>query len=355
VILNGVRSDNLARCFPDESGKLSVLAIDTQQHRVAVYIPSNSRLHIIEYRTGSVCCTLYGLIATCATFDWDGHVIVGLYNPVMVLKFNAVSGQAIQQFKPFACKMPTSIIAVARTRQYFVVSRFDNHVVVLNEHGSAEFSFGSYGTEIGTFREPVGIAYHAPSDRVFVADQGNHRVQVFDLDGAVEAVISQPVRFKPSGCAVQMTMSCIAVDHAGNVYCPDSSRHEIVVFRQLANDHFDNARLLPLVLECRDRSLTRPHRIAIDAQGQVYIAFSQQVLVLRPLLSTEWSYEHFHDYPLLLQQCVHVLLLLNRFAFDPHTASHSTPTSKALAAFSLLPPELLQLLFEHIFAAMLRR
>jgi hypothetical protein len=46
--------------------------------------------------------------------------------------------------------------------------------------GPSNLRWGSYGTRPGEFRLPVGVAF-GPSGFAYVADQGNQRVQVFDL------------------------------------------------------------------------------------------------------------------------------------------------------------------------------
>ncbi len=47
----------------------------------------------------------------------------------------------------------------------------------------AEFSVGSFGTEPGQLNRPRNVAV-APDGRIYVADTGNHRIQVFDVTGA---------------------------------------------------------------------------------------------------------------------------------------------------------------------------
>ena len=42
--------------------------------------------------------------------------------------------------------------------------------------------FGSEGTGNGKFNTPIGIALDSDNEKLFVADSGNDRIQVFDLE-----------------------------------------------------------------------------------------------------------------------------------------------------------------------------
>jgi len=44
-------------------------------------------------------------------------------------------------------------------------------------------NFGRFGREEGQFSSPQGIAVDSSSGNVYVADTGNHRIQVFSSDG----------------------------------------------------------------------------------------------------------------------------------------------------------------------------
>lgn len=82
---------------------------------------------------------------------------------------------------------PTDL-AFASTGEIFVSDGYGNsRVVRLSQDGRPIDAFGRKGTAVGEFDLPHGIAIDA-HDRIYVADRGNQRVQVFDVDGRSLAV-----------------------------------------------------------------------------------------------------------------------------------------------------------------------
>jgi sugar lactone lactonase YvrE len=87
-------------------------------------------------------------------------------------------------------------------------------------------AWGSLGTGYGQFNTPSGITVDG-SGRVYVTDRGNHRVQVFDVNGA----------FLGTGGGVFGTGDGqfkdpfgIAVDRSGRVYVVDLNNNRVQVF-----------------------------------------------------------------------------------------------------------------------------
>ena len=73
---------------------------------------------------------------------------------------------------------------------------------------------------------PTGIAFNASSNKVYVADSGNHRVHVLNSDLTLSSTFGE----KGSGEG-QFSFPCgIACDNTGKVYVADSGSHRIQVF-----------------------------------------------------------------------------------------------------------------------------
>jgi len=83
------------------------------------------------------------------------------------------------QEKPF--QQPTDA-AVGLFSRIYVLDGMNGRVVVFGTKGEHLFSFAGRGSEPGKLHMAVGIGT-APDGRVFVADTGNHRIQVFSPDG----------------------------------------------------------------------------------------------------------------------------------------------------------------------------
>lgn len=61
----------------------------------------------------------------------------------------------------------------------FVVDKTSTNVQVFDQHGKFISKFGSKGGKDGQFNRPEDLAID-PQGRIFVADTGNSRIQVFD-------------------------------------------------------------------------------------------------------------------------------------------------------------------------------
>jgi hypothetical protein len=106
--------------------------------------------------------------------------------------------------KPFAQDPPAGIAYVARSEQtgerIYVCDPEAHSITVLDQDHCPLFAFGGFGSRPGQFDTPTDIAVVGCSSddegallfdsaMLAVADCGNHRLQLFELDGAPIAVI----------------------------------------------------------------------------------------------------------------------------------------------------------------------
>ena len=93
--------------------------------------------------------------------------------------------------------------------KYLYVTYHDNFVTRFTLTGNPLVTWGSAGTQPGAFDQPLGMELNHDG-RLYVAESGNSRVQIFDANGALEDVWDSSV--------VGSGVSDVALDGAGNVF-----------------------------------------------------------------------------------------------------------------------------------------
>lgn len=79
-------------------------------------------------------------------------------------------------------KLDKPLDVVVNSRDEIIVTDERNRVQVFDMQGTFAFSFGKKGRKSGMFKGACSITVDN-EDSIFVCDQGNHRVQVFDKNG----------------------------------------------------------------------------------------------------------------------------------------------------------------------------
>ncbi len=89
---------------------------------------------------------------------------------------------------------PTDVAWDSKGNSYFSDGYVNSRVGKANAKGEWVASWGSLGKGPGQFDTPHGVAV-SPADEIYVADRGNRRIQVFDVDGKYlrEFTIDVPV------------------------------------------------------------------------------------------------------------------------------------------------------------------
>ena len=129
-------------------------------------------------------------------------------------------------------------------------------------------AFGGYGTGPGQFDFPSGV-WVSPAGEVFVLDQNNNRVQVFDPTGGFKRMFS----LNPAGGGMGMTPDAsgrsqgIAGDASGRLYVADSFQGQVQVFDLQGS-------LLSTIGGYGDKpgQFRSPVGLAVDAYGRLLVA-----------------------------------------------------------------------------------
>ena len=126
---------------------------------------------------------------------------------------------------PFGDEVPAGIATDSEGNAYVasVYVASGDKVQKLNRRGELVKSVGKKGRNVGEFNGAVGVMYY--NNKVYVCDNGNGRVQVFDSN--LNFVRSFGHGVGPG----QLKVPCdIDFDTQGNIYVVDSCQHEVLVF-----------------------------------------------------------------------------------------------------------------------------
>jgi DNA-binding beta-propeller fold protein YncE len=174
------------------------LAIDRDAGRVYVVDSSNDRMQV---------------------FDLDGEFLLAF----------GESGSETGQFS-----LPVGV-EVDSQGNIYVADLLNNRIQVFNAAGDFLSEIGEEGEGDGQFRFPVDIAIS--ENNLYATDNSNHRVQQFDLEGNFVRAWGSACKLSQSDQCLQSNGAGefqrpfgIAVDINGNVYVADQSNHRIQIF-----------------------------------------------------------------------------------------------------------------------------
>jgi len=119
-----------------------------------------------------------------------------------------------------------SDVDVGKNHGIYVLDGVNNQVKVFDERGAFLFSFGSKGTAKGQFESPLGLTVDSQG-RVFVADTGNRRVQVFSAEGKAQSEFSVTLKDAQHPC----DPVDLALDEKRNrIYVVDNENHKVLLY-----------------------------------------------------------------------------------------------------------------------------
>ena len=138
-------------------------------------------------------------------------------------------------------------------------------VLVKPFHVKPVLSFGKHGSDAGMFRSPLGVAV-SNRDEIAVADQLNHRVQIFNSNGDFIRTFSNQGELKhPFG---------IAFDKDGKIFVADCNNRRLQTFNWEGRymGMFGGKGSLDSQLYC-------PSGLSLDSQGNIIVADSGNKLI----------------------------------------------------------------------------
>ena len=201
-----------------------VVVTESDGHCVSVFSPNGEKLRSFgthgsgqgqfEYPYGEA-------------VDGEGNILVADYHNNRIQKFTE-EGQFLaavgctEGSRPLQFRCPTDIAFNTSNNKVYVAGNFNHHVQVLN----SDLTFSStLGSGKGQFDYPRGIACDT-TGKVYVADTNNHRIQVFTAEGKFLRMFGR--RGQGRG---ELSSPCyVAVDTSGMVYVSEFVNHRVSVF-----------------------------------------------------------------------------------------------------------------------------
>ena len=125
----------------------------------------------------------FGKDGMLAVVDCSNNCVYIFGSQDQVVKRFGTHGNGNGQFK-----FPTGV-AFDDDNHLYVVDKYNHWVQKFTIRGEYMLKFGNFGSSNGQLQLPVGITVH--NKRVYVADQCNHRISVFQCDGNFSQTIGQ--------------------------------------------------------------------------------------------------------------------------------------------------------------------
>lgn len=156
-------------------------------------------------------------------------------------------------------------VATASDGRIYVLDSKDR-VLIFSPEGEFIKAFGKNGRRAGEFREASALTIDR-DDRVFVADSGNSRIQVFDHDGNYLYDIGEaPPRRGEAGPGQLKRVISLAISPDDLVYAVDIDAHRVHVFNLDGEFQFAFGEK-----GTGDGQLHFPVGIGFDPDGYVYV------------------------------------------------------------------------------------
>ena len=160
------------------------------------------------------------LVAGCdISYIYDAKSMLCINSKKDSVTLRAFDGTLLQTLNS---KFNDPVRAAFDKHGIFVLDRTGVHV--FDPQGAFQFTFGSKGRRDGELSEPSALALSPQS--VYIADTGNHRVQVFSRNGLFQRAMGN---LKTDTSKLDEP-SMIAVDKRGQIYVGDTELNKVFVY-----------------------------------------------------------------------------------------------------------------------------
>ena len=200
-------------------GNGTVFIADTGNSRIEKFSPTGAFLSTIKI-AGNEASELSGIAV-----DHAGNIYVADASKQCVEKLGP-DGTLIAKWKgPDPGFYGPRRIAIGRDDSIYVVDQGRTRIVKFSPDGRVQSVWGSKGSGDGQFDDPTSVAVDPQTNKVYVADPRNKRIQLFDSNGKFLTKWLVPEWGQPHG------FEDLAVDSdVGHLYASSANMNTIVVY-----------------------------------------------------------------------------------------------------------------------------
>jgi tripartite motif-containing protein 71 len=237
-----------------------IYVADTNNHRIQVFNVDGSFLYKFG-KEGSQAGKFNDPMAICmgSGEHRDCIVIADYWNErVVIVKKNG------DHVRSIPCGGCTNGVSVDSSNRIFVSKNY--YISVWDWNGQHIFSFGSQGSQDGQFEYARKSCIDKERGIIFIADQYNNRIQLFDLQGTFMGKIGS----EGSSIAQLNRSTSVGLDSLGNLIIADSRNHRLSAWS------WHNGQSSPLGVFAKEGSnqgeFKYPKGVCIDSLGRIIVA-----------------------------------------------------------------------------------
>jgi hypothetical protein len=170
--------------------------------------------------------------------DTQGYILVGSDGGDNIEVYDPEDGSLVTNFGVGLLQMPNAISIGPSGYIYVTDSKADN-IQVFDASYNPVHTIGASGSLTGEFRFPVDT--QIIGTEIFVADQVNMRIQIFDLDGNyLRSINKGPCNGNMCEPPVFQRLQALAVDKNGDLHALDVLEARVTVFDALSGVILDS-------------------------------------------------------------------------------------------------------------------
>ena len=209
----------------DSQRMLRPFAIAADDDLVAVVDPGLRAVHLYRPTSGK-----YAVIGEADGEEFESPVGISLANDAIYLTDSALGKVFVfdrngeHQNTITGLMRPTGIAFHAESRRLYVADTLENRIVVFDDQGEQIDVFGSRGGASGQFNFPSTLTLHG--DTLYVNDTMNFRIQAFTPDGTPLSSFGE----HGDGSGQLAHSKGLATDTEGNLYVADALSNYIQIF-----------------------------------------------------------------------------------------------------------------------------